>query len=225
MRMTHQQTASRIGRPPRLTRNQVVAAARRIAAQQGVESLSMRRLADALGVMPNALYTYFPNKGAILDAVLDDLVGDVERPRPGTTWRRGLVSLMTSYRRLLLTQPGLIALTLSRPMMGPNALRLREDMLTLLRRGGLDDADTVDAFLALFAYTTGFVAFETARTPGERDARQRARAHDLHAALPESDFRSTRALAGRLSRRPGDREFTRGLHGVIAGFAASAPRS
>jgi AcrR family transcriptional regulator len=197
--------------------------ARRIAAQQGVESLTMRRLADALGVVPNALYTYFPDKAAILDAVLDDLLGDVTRPRRRSNWSNALASLMSSYRRLLLTQPGLVALTVSRPMHGPNALRLREDMLTLLRQGDLDDADAVSAFLALFAYTTGFVAFETARVAGERDAEQRAHGHRLHASLPAETFPSTRALAGRLAKRPGNHEFTRGLHGVIAGFAKSAP--
>jgi AcrR family transcriptional regulator len=219
--VAHQETTPRIGRPPRLTSNQVVAEARRIAAQQGVQSLTMRRLADALGVMPNALYTYFPDKNAILDAVLDDLLDDVKRSGRRSTWRHGLASLMSSYRQLLLTQSGLIALTVSRPMYGPNALRLREDMLSLLR-DGLDDADAVSAFLALFAYTTGFVAFETARVPGKHDAEQRARGHRLHASLPKETFPSTRALAARLAKRPGDREFMRGLHGVIAGFSTSA---
>ena len=199
--------------------------ARRIAADQGVKNLTMRRLADGLGVMPNALYTYFPDKATILDALLDDLVGDVQRPQRRTTWRRGLVSVMSSYRRLLLIHPGLIALTVSRPMYGPNALRLREDMLTLLRQGGLPDADAVSAFLALFAYTTGFVAFETARAPGGRDTEQRALGHRLHASLSAETFPSTRALAARLAGRPGDQEFTRGVHAVIAGFALSARRS
>jgi TetR/AcrR family transcriptional regulator, tetracycline repressor protein len=182
----------------------------------------MRRLADAVGVMPNALYTYFQDKAAILDAVLDDLLGDVERPHPPSNWRSSLAALMGSYRRLLLTQPGLIALTVSRPMYGPNALRLREDMLTLLRQGDLDDADAVTAFLALFAYTTGFVAFETARVPGTSDVEQRAHGHRLHASLPEESFPSTRALARRLAKRPGDREFTRGLRSLLDGFAKSA---
>lgn len=219
--MTQESTASRAGRPPRLSRGQVVTAAREIVAREGVEHLSMRRLGDAVGVMPNALYTYLADKAAILDAVLDDLLGDVRRPRQGMTWSQGLVSLMSSYRNLLLTQPGLVALTVSRPMYGPNALRLREDMLTLLRRGGLDDADAVSAFFALFAYTTGFVAFETARVPGRRDTRQRAQGYRVHANLPEEAFPSTRALARRLARRPGEREFRRGLRGVLAGFAKS----
>jgi len=178
----------------------------------------MRRLADAVGVMPNALYTYFTDKAAILDAVLDDLLGDIKRPRSNLTWRQALVSLMSSYRRLLLAQPGLIALTVSRPMVGPNALRVREDMLTLLRRGELGESDTVIAYFALFAYTTGFVAFETARPPGKRDAKQRAQTHQLHAALPTGAFPSTRALAARLAKRPGGAEFTRGLRAVITGF-------
>jgi TetR/AcrR family transcriptional regulator, tetracycline repressor protein len=220
--MPHQRAVPRIGRPPRLTRIQVVAAARLIAARQGVERLTMRRLADSVGVMPNALYSYFPDKNAILDGVLDDLLGDVSRPGPRVNWRRGLVALMSSYRSLLLTQPGLIALTVSRPMLGPNAVRVREDILTLLRRGALDDADAVNAFFALFAYTTGFVAFETARPPGQRDAKERTQAYQLHAGLPDEDFPSTRALARRLSKRPGNLEFERGLDAVISGFAGDA---
>jgi AcrR family transcriptional regulator len=182
----------------------------------------MRRLAEALGVMPNALYTYFPDKSSILDAVLDDLLGDVARPRPGTSWRNGLVALMSAYRALLLSEPGLVGLTVSRPMLGPNALRLREDMLTLLRRGALNDADAVSAYFALFAYTTGFVVFETSRAPGKTDTRQRVQTYDLHAGLQEEDFPGTRALARRLRRRPGDIEFRRGLHALIAGFAERA---
>jgi AcrR family transcriptional regulator len=62
-------------------------------AAQGIEGLTLRRLASALGVVPNAPYTYFLDKAASLDAVLDDLIGEVERPRMG--WRAGLVALMS----------------------------------------------------------------------------------------------------------------------------------
>jgi hypothetical protein len=131
---------------------------------------------------------------------------------------------MSSYRQVLLTQPGLIPVTVSRPMIGPHAMRLREDMLTLLRRGALDDGDAVHAFLSLFAYTTGFVAFEAARDPGEHDAEKRAGVHRLYSALPD-EFASTRHLADRLVTRPGDPEFTRGLRAVIDGFAQGAATS
>jgi TetR/AcrR family tetracycline transcriptional repressor len=184
----------------------------------------MRRLGDALGVLPNALYTYFPDKASILDALLDDVVGDVERPHARVGWRRGLITLMTGYRRVLLAQPGLIGLTVARPMIGPKAVRLREDGLTLLRKGGLDGRDAVDAYLALFAYTTGFATFEAARPPGERDAKERSDTRLLHEDLPPDVFPTTRSLARHLAKRPGDVEFTRGLEGLLDGFAARAAR-
>jgi TetR/AcrR family transcriptional regulator, tetracycline repressor protein len=209
------------GRPRQLTTSRVVAEARRIGAEEGIEALTMRRLADALGVLPNALYTYFPDKLSIVDAVLDDLIGDVERPGPNADPRRGLVALMASYRSLLLTQPGLIALTVSRPQIGPKAIRLREDGLTLLKRGGLSDADAVRAYVALFAYTAGFVAFESGRPAGQRDAEQRAHARKVHESLPADEFPTTRTLARRLAKRPGDAEFTYGLERLLDGFAGS----
>jgi TetR/AcrR family transcriptional regulator, tetracycline repressor protein len=212
----------RTGRPRRLTSSRVVAEARRIGAEEGIEALTMRRLAHALGVLPNALYTYFPDKASILDAVLDGLIGDVERPDANANPRRGLVSLMASYRSQLLTQPGLIALTVSLPQIGPNAIRLREDGLTLLRRGGLSDADAVRAYLALFAYTGGFVAFEAGRPAGERDAEQRAEVRKVHESLPADEFPNTRALAGRLAKRPGDAEFIYGLERLLDGFAVTS---
>jgi AcrR family transcriptional regulator len=213
------------GRPRRLTDSRVVAEARRIGADEGVEALTMRRLADALGVLPNALYTYFPDKASILDAVLDDLIGDVERPDSNASPRPGLVSLAASYRGLLLTQPGLIALTVSRPQTGPKAIRLREHGLTLLKRAGLSDADAVRAYLALFAYTTGFVAFEAGRPAGKRDAEQRADTRKVHDSLPADEFPTTRALASRLAQRPGDAEFTHGLERLLDGFAVTRPEA
>jgi TetR/AcrR family tetracycline transcriptional repressor len=209
------------GRPRRLTSSRVVAEARRIGAEEGIEALTMRRLADALGVLPNALYTYFPDKASIVDAVLDDLIGDVERSHPNAGPRRGLIALMASYRSLLLTQPGLIALSVSRPQIGPKAIRLREDGLTLLKRTGLSDADAVRAYMALFAYTAGFVAFEAGRPAGERDAEQRAAARTVHESLPPGEFPTTRALARRLAKRPGDTEFTYGLERLLDGFTGS----
>jgi TetR/AcrR family transcriptional regulator, tetracycline repressor protein len=215
----------RTGRPRRLTPGRVVAEARRIGADKGIDALTMRRLADALGVMPNALYTYFPDKASILDAVLDDLIGDVERPDSNASPRPGLVSLAASYRGLLLTQPGLIALTVSRPQTGPKAIRLREHGLTLLKRAGLSDADAVRAYLALFAYTTGFVAFEAGRPAGKRDAEQRADTRKVHDSLPADEFPTTRALASRLAQRPGDAEFTHGLERLLDGFAVTRPEA
>jgi hypothetical protein len=105
-------------------------------------------------------------------------------------------------------------------MIGPKAIRLREDALTLLRRSGLSPTHAISAYLALFAYTTGFVSFEAARPAGERDAKQRSETRQLHETLPADAFPTTRELAKHLGKRPGDAEFTRGLERLLDGFAA-----
>ena len=76
-----------------LSREQVLAAARRIADAEGVDRLTMRRLAAELGVLPNALYTYVPDKEALLDALIDDLLAGIEADEPAAgDWREGLAS-------------------------------------------------------------------------------------------------------------------------------------
>jgi Tetracyclin repressor-like, C-terminal domain len=130
---------------------------------------------------------------------------------------------MASYRSLPPTQPGLIALTVSRPQIGPRAIRLREDGLTLLKRGGRGDADAVRACMAPFSDTAGFVAFEAGRRAGERDAAQRADPRRVHESLPPDEFPTTRALARRLAKRPGDAELTSGLERLLDGFAVTRP--
>ncbi|HEV3497470.1 MAG TPA: TetR/AcrR family transcriptional regulator, partial [Actinomycetes bacterium] len=161
-----------------LSRGPVLEAARRIADEEGVERLTMRRLAAELGVMPNALYTYFPHKEALLDALVDDLLGGVEAGDPAQgDWRDGLVRVMDSSRRLLLAHPQLVSVFIARPGLGPNAVRLGEVSLELLRRGGLDGERAVEALRVLLVYSLGFAAFQAPRLesdPGERSARVEA---------------------------------------------------
>ena len=98
-RPRHRSAGQRAG----LSREAVLGAARRIADDEGVDRLTMRRLATALGVVPNAVYTYYPDKEALLDALLDDLLASVEIGDPDEgDWRDGLVRLMDGSRRLLL---------------------------------------------------------------------------------------------------------------------------
>src|SRR6266511_3824875 len=72
----------------------VIAAARSLCEREGLAAVTMRRLAGDLGVAPNALYSHFADKTALLDAVLDDVIGEVEPPNPhALDWAVGLVAL------------------------------------------------------------------------------------------------------------------------------------
>jgi AcrR family transcriptional regulator len=213
-RPRHRAAGQRAG----LTRELVLAAARRIADAEGVDRLTMRRLAAELGVLPNALYTYVPDKEALLDALIDDLLGGIDPGDAGGDWRDGLVRVMDSSRRLLLAHPQLVPVFLARPGLGPNAARLGEVTFGLLRRGGVEGERAVEAFRALLIYSLGFAAFQAWRLP--EDAARSARAEHAFAGLPEDRFPEMRRLAGHLAGPATDRQFHAGLRWLLDGIAA-----
>lgn len=205
-----------------VTREAVLEVAHRVVADEGLDHVTMRRLGAALGVAPNALYTYFPNKSAILDALLDAVLAGVRAPDGDSRdWRSDLTALMRASRRALLAHPRLVPLFVARPG-GTNALRLGEAVLRLLGRGGIRGQRAVEALRALLVYTLGFAAVEVPRVadPAGQDrlAQAAARIQDL----PDADFPETRAVATQLARHPGDRDFEIGLAWLLAGIAQDA---
>src|SRR6266480_3358250 len=98
-----------------LTAEAVLVAARRLAREEGIDRLTMRRLATELGVMPNSLYSHFASKSALVDALLDSLLADIESPDPDAVdWREGLTAVMGAARRVVLEHPELASAFLSR---------------------------------------------------------------------------------------------------------------
>jgi TetR/AcrR family tetracycline transcriptional repressor len=192
-----------------LTRELVLAAARRIADTEGVDRLTMRRLAAELDVLPNALYTYVPDKEALLDALIDDLLAGIEADEPAAgDWQEGLVRVMDSSRRLLLAHPQLVPAFLARG---------------LLRRGGLEGERAVEAFRTLLIYSLGFAAFQATRLPD--DPARSARAEAAFASLPEDRFPEMRRLASHLARPTTDRQFHTGLRWLLDGIAAQSAQT
>jgi AcrR family transcriptional regulator len=206
-----------------LSRAAVLAAARRIADEEGVAPLTIRRLAAELGVAPNAFYTYVPNKEALLDALVDDLLAGVDAGDPAEgDWREGLARVMDSSRRLLLAHPRLVPVFLARPGLGPNAARLGELTFELLRRGGVEGERAVEAFRVLLIYSLGFAAFQAPRQHTDSRTRTR-RVEDTFAGLPEDRFPRLRRLAGALAAPTTDRHFHTGLRWLLDGIAATGP--
>src|SRR5688500_253650 len=131
----------------------VLDAARRLSEREGAAELSLRALARRMGVAPNALYSYFPDKAALLAALLDSLLAEIDVPHAQRLdWREGLRQVLRQTRRLLLAHPHLIPLFLAQPGRGPNALRLGELMLSFLERAGATGQRAVDALRILLTY-------------------------------------------------------------------------
>ena len=212
----------RAGQRAGLSREAVLEAALRIAEEDGVEHLTMRRLSEQLGVMPNAIYSYYPDKDALLDAVLDSLLGEIPMPDPhAVDWREGIAELMDSSRRLLLAHPPLVSLFLSRAALGPNASRLGEVTFRLLRNGGLDGERAVEAFRALLIFSLGFAAIQAPRDESDADRVERAR--EVFGALPSDEYPEMRRVAKQLSTRPSDRNFQTGLRWLLDGMSSPTP--
>jgi AcrR family transcriptional regulator len=179
----------------------------------------MRRLDGELSVLPNALYSYFPHKEALLDALVDALLGDIDAGDPTEgDWRDGLVRVMDSSRRLLLAHPQLVPVFLARPGLGPNAARLGEITFGLLRRGGLEGERAVEAFRVLLIYSLGFAASQAPRLWLDSPARTQ-QVEATFAGLPEGSFPELRRLAGHLAAPTTDRHFHTGLRWLLEGIA------
>jgi AcrR family transcriptional regulator len=201
-----------------------VAAARDVVTSQGADALTMRRLAARLGVAPNALYSYYPDKASLLDAVLDSLLAEVEvADLDRMAWRDGLVSLMEASRSMLLDHADLLPQLFARPMRGPNASRLGEETLALLARGGVEGPAAVDALRALLTYTFGSVVIDAPRR-SDPDPLGR-QAANVAAFAGQHGLPRVSRLAEPLSRPPADAAFATSLRWLIDGIAAAAERA
>jgi AcrR family transcriptional regulator len=144
-----------------LTRARVIAEAGSLLAEDGFANLSMRRLAQRLGVAPNALYSHVSGRTDLLDALLDETLAEVKAPdaTPGD-WRRGVETIMRRTYTVLLAHPDLVPLYLARRgARGPRAVALGEAILALLARGGIEGEPAREALRALIIHTIGFAAF------------------------------------------------------------------
>ena len=144
-----------------LTREAVLVQARAALAEDGVEGLSMRRLARRLGVAPNALYSHVADRDDLVDALLDDTLSDVRAPDPRKgDWRAGIETIMRRTYAVLLAHPDLVPLYVTRRgARGPRAVALGEAMLAMLARGGIEADRAQQAMRALIIHTIGFAAF------------------------------------------------------------------
>ena len=146
-------------RPP-LSRERVLEGAVAVADAEGIGSLTMRSLAQALGVKPMSVYHYVANKEAILDGIVDIVFAEIELPSPGGDWRDEMSRRAESARRALLRHPWAIGLMESRTSPGQATLRHHDAVLGCLRGAGFSLPLTAHAYALLDSYVYGFALQE-----------------------------------------------------------------
>jgi AcrR family transcriptional regulator len=143
------------GPKPMLTLDWIVTAAIEIADAEGLEALSMRRVADALGVGTMSLYRYVPGKAELLDLMLDRISGpDPSVDSLGDDWRSAMEALGRDMWRLYTRHPWLPFVDQSRPLLGPNSLDGFELALRGLTDSGLTSQQQVNAISVLEAFVS-----------------------------------------------------------------------
>ncbi|MEY9877144.1 AcrR family transcriptional regulator [Streptacidiphilus sp. MAP12-33] len=150
------------GPQPSLSVESVVGAAVALADAEGLESVSMRRIAAELGVGTMSLYRYVETKDDLLDLMIDHVMGEGERPPRERDWRGELRGIALRYRGLVLRHPWVLGASASRPPLGPNVLDNGERMMAAMDGQGIG----IDAMArfggTVMAYVRGFVMGEIA---------------------------------------------------------------
>jgi AcrR family transcriptional regulator len=231
------------GPKPGLELSRLVGAAVAVADAQGLTALSMRKVAEELGVGTMSLYRYVPGKAELLDLMLDTAYGEMIRldaeagtsPAPGgARWREALGQVAHRYRAMYLRHPWILQVAVSRPPLGPNVLDAYDRDLRAVEGSGLTDLE-MDAVIAL---VTGFVQSAARGAVDVALGEQRTGLTDrqwweAHAPLLEQVFDPERyPVAARVGAAAGEamqaaydpqHAFDFGLARILDGIAALIP--
>jgi AcrR family transcriptional regulator len=216
----------------KLDLSRLVAAAVSIADTEGLGALSMRRLATRLGTGAMSLYRHVQNKDDVHDLILDEGFGEITVPAAtGADWRADLRAVLTDTRRVLCRHPWLPTLLIARPTLGPNYLRWFEFLLAATARDGRAVQVQVRIVGTLWAFVTGFVAYEVGELENNRrhglteEDKRASAASYVAAVLDTGEFpHLARMLQARVAP-PSEDDFEFGLTVVLDGLeAANGPK-
>jgi AcrR family transcriptional regulator len=166
----------------------VLRAAVALAVRDGIESLSMRKLADELGAGAMSLYHHVPNKEQLLDGMIDIVFSEIEPPPADVDWKTAMRKRAVSTREALARHRWAVGLMEGRTSHGPANMRLHDAVLGCLRGAGFSLEMTVHAYSVLDAYIYGFALQETdmsSETADDFAAEAQRQMHEYQAVLAE----------------------------------------
>jgi AcrR family transcriptional regulator len=213
----------------------IVATALRILDAEGLDAVTMRRVAQDLRTSPASLYAYVSGKDEILDLVLEEAAGEVAlpaEPDPGR-WQEQVKELCRAVRDVMAAHRDLSLVALLRIPMGANSLTVADRLLGILLAGGLPKQAAAWAMERLFQYINADTlerALYTNRTPAGVDPAEHrteylAQVQAYYQSLPANRFPHTAALLPELMSGAGDDRFEFGLDVIVAGLTAYASSS
>jgi AcrR family transcriptional regulator len=214
---------TRRDRPP-ITRELIVRQALRLLDRDGLDQLSMRRLAEELDTGAASLYWHVGSKDALLDLVLDEIIGEQEVPQPEPgRWQEQLKEIGRAARTTILRHRDVVRLSIGRIPTGPNALRYSERVLAVLRAAGVPDRLAVTGHHLLIAVVNGFTLDEVDGAAGKDGAgafqQEAAMVRNFMASLPVEEFPNLVAVADHYAFADNDERFELLLDLYVQGLA------
>jgi AcrR family transcriptional regulator len=203
-----------------LTRERVLAAAVALADRGGIGSLSMRKLAQELGVEAMSLYHHVANKDDILDGLVDVVFGEIDLPSGEEGWRAAMRRRAISAREALRRHPWATGLMESRPTPGAANLRHHDAVLGVLRGAGFSVELAAHAYSLLDSYIYGF-ALQEASLPFHTPEEAAQVAQAIMAEFPASEYPHLTEIAVDHVLQPGydyGNEYLFGLDLILDGL-------
>jgi AcrR family transcriptional regulator len=194
----------------------VLRAAIALADRGGIESLTMRRLGQELGVEAMSLYNHVRNKDDVLDGMVDLVLGDIDVPPAGTPWRTAMRQRSISAHEILVAHPWAALQIMSRFNIGPGMTRYLDATLGRLREGGFSVHGALDAWHTLDSHLYGFT-LQQLGLPFEIDAAPRVSAEVL-SRLPADEFPYVAEVITEVIRSGRKEDFEFGLDLILDGL-------
>jgi len=196
-----------------LDRRRILETAVRFVDREGLTALSMRKLGAELGVEAMSLYNHVPNKEALLDGMVEVILGELEVPPRGEDWEKRVKEAYRAFRRLAHEHPNVFPLLVTRPPDTMDGVWLVEEFLKTLRAAGFGPETALHAFRTLSSYATGYSMAEI-----RGFAMEPVEAHLGARSLSAAEFPNISELGNYLEDVDRDAEFEFGLDLILSGL-------
>jgi AcrR family transcriptional regulator len=208
-----------------LSQDLIVDTAMRVLDAEGLDALSMRRVALDLRTGPASLYAHVANKDELLELMVDRVVGEIEVPEPEPgRWKEQIVEAAVAAHRVWTRHPGIARAALANIPVGPNSLDYGEATLAILRAGGVPDRQAGWFLDRLSLYVLADAFEESLHRERGRDTEEDARAYfeqirAYYESLPPDRFPVITSMVGPLLAGGGDERLRFGVELMVRGLA------
>ncbi|MFJ9086826.1 TetR/AcrR family transcriptional regulator [Streptomyces sp. NPDC102384] len=210
------------GRPPRISREEIIGTARRIVTEEGVHKLTMRRLAAEIGSTPMALYHHVRDKEELLVLLLDDYAARaLSRPELPAGPRERVVVAAAAIHEALAACPWIVEVLTADDLMSTSALWFVEQIVDGLVECGLSLDQAVHGYRAIWYYTAGEIVVRTTAARRRADGDRTTYREQVFAGLDPSELPRLAQAADRWAPLTAKDTYQDGLRALVDGLTVS----